>query len=321
MATKRYLGNSGEPDYPPYDAISGADAKYVDPIIYLTSYVNSSSFENKAPNKEYIRQARSNVKRVSIKYKPDRFTISDFFNGDVIKFSGAPYAYDGVIYMPEYNTKIEGNYPDDKGYNDITKGKRVYNREDVLAHELGHLIDPMIAKPVYSGSKVLEYKDAPYSYLELLHNHNRNDLNYHDLSDNEKYADLQQLRYLLYKSGIYDSRSNTKFNNEHLKKAKELGLRTNSRLMQMFDDDTIIDMLNTIAYNDTQKSRVTAKYGYGLRRTLASGGSIYIKPSHRGRFTALKERTGHSATWFKENGTPAQKKMATFALNAAKWKH
>ena len=50
-------------------------------------------------------------------------------------------------------------------------------------------------------------------------------------------------------------------------------------------------------------------------------GGIYIKPSHRGRFTELKKRTGHSTTWFKENGTPAQKKMATFALNAAKWKH
>lgn len=48
---------------------------------------------------------------------------------------------------------------------------------------------------------------------------------------------------------------------------------------------------------------------------------IYIKPSHRGRFTKLKQRTGHSASWFKENGTPAQKKMAVFALNAKKWKH
>lgn len=57
------------------------------------------------------------------------------------------------------------------------------------------------------------------------------------------------------------------------------------------------------------------------RRHLKNGGKIYIKPSHRGKFTALKERTGHSSTWFKEHGTPAQKKMATFALNAAKWKH
>lgn len=59
----------------------------------------------------------------------------------------------------------------------------------------------------------------------------------------------------------------------------------------------------------------------GNRKSLKNGGSIYIKPSHRGRFTELKERTGHSSTWFKENGTPAQKKMATFALNAKRWKH
>lgn len=51
------------------------------------------------------------------------------------------------------------------------------------------------------------------------------------------------------------------------------------------------------------------------------GHKIHIKPENRGKFTALKERTGHSATWFKEHGTPAQKKMATFALNARKWKH
>lgn len=48
---------------------------------------------------------------------------------------------------------------------------------------------------------------------------------------------------------------------------------------------------------------------------------IHIKPENRGKFTALKKRTGHSASWFKEHGTPAQKKMATFALNARKWKH
>lgn len=49
--------------------------------------------------------------------------------------------------------------------------------------------------------------------------------------------------------------------------------------------------------------------------------SIHIKPENKGKFTALKKRTGHSATWFKQHGTPAQKKMATFALNAKHWKH
>ena len=49
--------------------------------------------------------------------------------------------------------------------------------------------------------------------------------------------------------------------------------------------------------------------------------TIHIKPENRGKFTALKKRTGKSASWFKAHGTPAQKKMATFALNAKKWKH
>lgn len=48
------------------------------------------------------------------------------------------------------------------------------------------------------------------------------------------------------------------------------------------------------------------------------GSGIRIKPENRGKFTALKKRTGKSASWFKEHGTPAQKKMAIFALNARK---
>lgn len=59
----------------------------------------------------------------------------------------------------------------------------------------------------------------------------------------------------------------------------------------------------------------------GITDSFAEGGKIHIKPENRGKFTELKKRTGHSASWFKENGTPAQRKMATFALNARKWHH
>lgn len=51
----------------------------------------------------------------------------------------------------------------------------------------------------------------------------------------------------------------------------------------------------------------------------ANGGPIHIKKENRGKFTALKKRTGHSASWFKAHGTPAQKKMAIFALNSRHW--
>ena len=48
---------------------------------------------------------------------------------------------------------------------------------------------------------------------------------------------------------------------------------------------------------------------------------IRIKKKNRGKFTALLKRTGKSASWFKAHGTPLQRKRATFALNARKWKH
>ena len=73
----------------------------------------------------------------------------------------------------------------------------------------------------------------------------------------------------------------------------------------------------SVTTNDYDELNIPINKG----RLLKSGGKIYIKPENRGKFTALKKRTGKSASWFKAHGTPAQKKMATFALNAKKWKH
>lgn len=65
----------------------------------------------------------------------------------------------------------------------------------------------------------------------------------------------------------------------------------------------------------------TFKRGGILKRVESGKSGIHIKPENRGKFTALKKRTGKSSTWYKEHGTPEQKKMAVFALNAKKWKH
>jgi len=55
------------------------------------------------------------------------------------------------------------------------------------------------------------------------------------------------------------------------------------------------------------KAMLPFAIGGGLwgSKEYKNGKDIYIKPSHRGRFTALKKRTGHSASWFKAHGTPA----------------
>ena len=62
--------------------------------------------------------------------------------------------------------------------------------------------------------------------------------------------------------------------------------------------------------------------GYGLSNySDGKDPGIHIKPENRGKFTRLKKRTGKSTSWFKAHGTPAQKKMATFAMNSKRWHH
>lgn len=84
-------------------------------------------------------------------------------------------------------------------------------------------------------------------------------------------------------------------------------------------NNDFLAMANYSAYGGPITMRYTGVMS-PFGNTFGDGG-IFIKPENRGKFTALKERTGKSSTWYKEHGTPAQKKMATFALNAAKWKH
>ena len=52
-----------------------------------------------------------------------------------------------------------------------------------------------------------------------------------------------------------------------------------------------------------------------------NGGNIHIKPSHRGRLTELKKRTGKTEAELYNDGNPAHKKMVVFARSARKWKH
>ena len=53
----------------------------------------------------------------------------------------------------------------------------------------------------------------------------------------------------------------------------------------------------------------------------SGGGKIHIKPSHRGKLTELKKRTGKTEAELYNDGNPAHKKMVVFARNSRKWKH
>lgn len=56
-----------------------------------------------------------------------------------------------------------------------------------------------------------------------------------------------------------------------------------------------------------------------VARIAGQGGGIHIKPSHRGRLTDLKARTGKTEAELYNDGNPAHKRMVVFARNARKW--
>lgn len=82
------------------------------------------------------------------------------------------------------------------------------------------------------------------------------------------------------------------------------------------ENEILGDLLGV--YGQFQKTPVGAllpfKYG--------KDSGIHIKPSHRGRFTQyLKSHPGMTAEKAKHSKSAAVRKMATFALNARKWRH
>lgn len=73
--------------------------------------------------------------------------------------------------------------------------------------------------------------------------------------------------------------------------------------------------------NPQQDSGLMGTVGMLTGSQYKNGGKIHIKPSHRGRLTELKKRTGKTEAELYKNGSAATRKMITFARNARKWKH
>ena len=118
------------------------------------------------------------------------------------------------------------------------------------------------------------------------------------------------------KTNVIDPQIVTNTISKSLKILDNLYNRYKSQISNTYVYKPVIDKIFT-----GEKVIKSERNGGILKRVESGKSGIHIKPENRGKFTALKKRTGKSSTWYKEHGTPAQKKMAVFALNARKWKH
>lgn len=81
--------------------------------------------------------------------------------------------------------------------------------------------------------------------------------------------------------------------------------------------------LNNNAENisDTQMGTLLGNYLSLGGNLLSKGGSIYIKPENRGKFTETKRRTGKTTEELTHSKNSLTRKRAIFAQNAKKWHH
>lgn len=143
--------------------------------------------------------------------------------------------------------------------------------------------------------------------------------------DNVRHAKLKPVvdekgNYYFKASKLWDLSGSLTFGNTVDKVNKLLGgspFILEQKIPIKWDNDDLHEY-NT-DWNYIKKTIVDPNNDTGYKYGKESG--IHIKPSHRGRLTALKKRTGKSEAELYKNGSAAVRKMITFARNARKWKH
>ena len=126
----------------------------------------------------------------------------------------------------------------------------------------------------------------------------------------ETRARMMSVRKLAKDNGVYDPFTQ-KMTRENLRKLKSLNNFELDSLFNNYTEDELLDMFNSISKSNSGQEQTMAKYG----------GGIHIKPSHVGRFTEYKQRTGKTTEEALHSPDPHVRQMANFARNAAKWKH
>lgn len=102
-------------------------------------------------------------------------------------------------------------------------------------------------------------------------------------------------------------------------KNKANALRADMQSALAFRDATLMN--NTENIINEQANNLLANYNAYGGHLFSKGGGIHIKPENRGKFNALKKRTGKTTEELTHSKNPLTRKRAIFAQNAKKWHH
>lgn len=235
----------------------------MEPTEFIKKYIKSPGFKQRLYNHHKEGQ--------NYWHSSGAFFLPEFRYRIQYKLPKFDYGYTSGAYYPQTN-RIETNHTpntDHIGY---------YTENQVAAHELGHSLDYQVypQEKSHFSNEWTTYRS--YGPFDTEPNYSRTyeifgntkTTNSHDSLRSESYADLMGLRYQLQESGIYDSIKGGTFTKEHLNKFKKLNPKF--RLLQNFNDDDIIWMMNNVASNDQNQPVVKAQAGWrAVNNTKSSG--------------------------------------------------
>lgn len=116
-----------------------------------------------------------------------------------------------------------------------------------LAHEYTHANSP---RNWFAEPQNFDPKSAQY---EVLKQNINTEQNKHDELQYEKHADIWGLKYLLYKEGIYDSRSNKDITEKEVQQLREKYPKL--RPLKQMNNKEVVFQLNHVAVNDQNTNR------------------------------------------------------------------
>lgn len=241
---------------------------------FINNYVNSEAFADRAkrnllatdavPYKRYLANAKKSIKTFKGIQRYDSGT--NFFNTLKHIIKGDSYR----SYNSKFTKPVNGSNADVRNgiiYLDYDADTSFAPIDDVLAHEYGHIIDPATQNDADYKSQ----NNVPANYKKLYQKQHKDKTYYkgrslnnrHDTNPAEIYADIMELRWDMYKNGIYDSTKKEPFTKDHLNKVKSnKKINKNSRILRGFDDNDIIQLLNTVADTNSRKRTLEAAGKY-----------------------------------------------------------
>ena len=251
------------------------------PIGYLNSYMSSPMFKKRldGTNKEYL-ESQKIATNAANKYRP--FVLNKEDNNNFIG-SQTSDLENNLRYKLPINTSVILSNPQAKDLNadllndilphEYTHNARNLNFQDQMNFAQSNK-NPKSTK-LFSNYKNLENKKDTYSnWLSQV------SPNSHDEQPDENYADLNSLRYMMMKQGIYDTRKRD-MTSEDLKKAQEdpwLNKQFSfQRLMNTFKPEDIIKLNNSVASNENINESNYMKNG-GTLNSYQTAGIVNSSP-------------------------------------------